>query len=166
MSTIPPLFLGVTLLAAFLASVSIWSPRRTGMKVSALVAACLLLPVAWVAFVELLSRPKPVGLEWLQSQEATVLSSSFAEGKGIYLWLRLDGADEPRAYVMPWDQHAAEELQEASRRGDGGVRMRLPFEPSLDDRAPRFYAMPQPALPPKDGGSRPAADVDALARDA
>jgi hypothetical protein len=28
--------------------------------------------------------------------------------------------------------------------------MRVPFEPSLDDREPRFYALPQPALPPKD----------------
>ena len=28
--------------------------------------------------------------------------------------------------------------------------MRLPFEPSLDDQEPRFYAQPQPALPPKD----------------
>jgi hypothetical protein len=28
--------------------------------------------------------------------------------------------------------------------------MRLPFEPSLDDGEPKFYALPQPALPPKD----------------
>ena len=26
----------------------------------------------------------------------------------------------------------------------------MPFESSLDDREPMFYAMPQPAMPPKD----------------
>jgi len=33
--------------------------------------------------------------------------------------------------------------------------MRLPFEPSLDDREPKFYAMPQPALPPKNLDHQP-----------
>jgi hypothetical protein len=28
--------------------------------------------------------------------------------------------------------------------------MRLPFERSQDDQEPKFYAMPQPQLPPKD----------------
>jgi hypothetical protein len=28
--------------------------------------------------------------------------------------------------------------------------MLLPFEPSLEDRAPMFYAQPQPVPPPKD----------------
>jgi hypothetical protein len=28
--------------------------------------------------------------------------------------------------------------------------MRLPFERSEDDQEPKFYAMPQPAQPPKD----------------
>ena len=28
--------------------------------------------------------------------------------------------------------------------------MRMPFEPSLDELEPRFYALPQQALPPKD----------------
>jgi hypothetical protein len=35
------------------------------------------------------------------------------------------------------------------------LRMRVPFEPSLDGREPKFYAMPQPALPPKDQHSEP-----------
>ena len=50
-------------------------------------------------------------------------------------------------------QARAEELQQALRdagQQGGGVRMRLPFEPSLDDLEPKFYARPQPALPPKD----------------
>ena len=34
--------------------------------------------------------------------------------------------------------------------------MRMPFEPSLDPREPRFYAAPQPALPPKPQQATPA----------
>ena len=47
----------------------------------------------------------------------------------------------------------AEQLQRAMREAaqhGRGVQMRLPFEPSLDDREPKFYARPQQALPPKD----------------
>jgi hypothetical protein len=47
----------------------------------------------------------------------------------------------------------AEQLQAAQRDAEGSqsrIQMRSPFEPSLDDREPKFYAMPQPMLPPKD----------------
>ena len=35
------------------------------------------------------------------------------------------------------------------REQGGGVKMRLPFEPSLDAQEPRFYAPPPPRLPAK-----------------
>ena len=66
---------------------------------------------------------------------------------------QLDGAPEPRAYQLPWSKAEAQQLQKALREaeaGGSGVRMRMPFEPSLDPREPRFYAAPQPAMPPKD----------------
>ena len=56
-------------------------------------------------------------------------------------------------------RNAAEQLQEAARSAaeqQTALRMRMPFEKSLDDRAPRFYALPQPALPPKDRAAPPA----------
>lgn len=34
--------------------------------------------------------------------------------------------------------------------------MRQPFEPTLDRREPKFDALPQPALPPKDDPGGPA----------
>ena len=73
--------------------------------------------------------------------------------RGIFLWLQLDGIEEPRSYVLPWSRELAQQLQDALQEAEereSGVRMRLPFEQSLDDREPRFYALPQPALPPKD----------------
>jgi hypothetical protein len=104
--------------------------------------------------VDLLSRPKPVDLEWwLHAEEATVLGSQIQENQGIHLWLQLPDVAEPRAYVLPWNRDTAERLQQARRAAEqqgGDVRMRLPFEASQDDREPQFYAAPQPALPPKD----------------
>jgi hypothetical protein len=96
-----------------------------------------------------------VALEWWQghAQEATVLGATMREQEAIFLWLALPGVAEPRAYRLPWSRDLAEQLQAAQREAENNrtqVQMRLPFEPSLDDRAPKFYAMPQPQLPPKD----------------
>jgi len=155
MSNVLPLFAITVVLAAALATVSIWAPRRLLVKLTALGLALAFMPAAYGAMVGLLSKPKPASLEWWLSRsgEATVLGSTYQEDEAIYLWLQLDGMVEPRAYVLPWSQDMAEQLQQASREAQEqglGVRMRLPFEPSLDDREPRFYALPQPALPPKD----------------
>lgn len=120
----------------------------------------LFLPAAYAGFLHLLSMPKPVGLEWwhASADEATVLASTLREGDGIYLWLHLNEAPEPRAYVLPWSRDLAEQLQSARREAeenDSQLQMRLPFEPSLDDGEPKFYALPQPALPPKDLDQEP-----------
>jgi len=149
------MFAALAILAGVMASISIWSRRRLWIRLTALVVAVLLLPLSYAAFAQLLSRPKPISLEWWfrQADEATVLGSSIQEGEGIYLWLQFSTLDEPRAYMLPWDRKLAEQLQAALRESEengGQLRMRGPFEPSLDDRDPKFYALPQPALPPKD----------------
>ncbi|MFQ5936558.1 MAG: hypothetical protein ACE5LB_09130 [Acidiferrobacterales bacterium] len=141
-------------LAASLAGISIWSPRPLWLKVSALVAAALFLPVTYIALVELLSRPKPINLEWNHTElaEAAVVGAELREGKNIYLWLRLAGVEEPRAYMLPWDQKLAEQLHGARQQANArntAVRMKRPFMHSQDDRRPLFYALPQPARPPK-----------------
>lgn len=155
MSDIPSLFVVAAVLLCILATHSIWSPRKLRVKVSALFTTLLFLPLAYGAMVLLLSKPKPVHLEWWRTNaaEATVLGSSMREGHGIYLWLQMGDLIEPRSYVLPWNQELAQELQDALREAEengSGVQMRLPFEPSLDNREPRFYALPQPAFPPKD----------------
>ena len=82
-----------------------------------------------------------------------MLGSQMRENEGIYLWLQLAGrrraARLPPA-LGPRPRRAAAEAQREAERNGTGVQMRLPFEPSLDDREPKFYALPQPALPPKD----------------
>lgn len=163
MTDMPYLFALAALLAAVLGSIAVWSPRRLTMKATALCAAGLFMPLGFLGFSDLLSRPKPVSLEWWhgEAKEANVLAGYAQEGKGIYLWLQMPGSGEPRAYELPWTEQMAQQLQDALRdsqaNGGSGVKMRLPFEPTLDAREPKFYAMPQPALPPKDAPSGPMA---------
>jgi hypothetical protein len=150
------LFAALAVLTGVMTSISIWAPRALALKLGALGAAGLFLPAAYLGFAHLLSMPKPVAFEWwhANAEEATVLASTLNEGQAIYLWLQLGDAPEPRAYLLPWSRELAEQLQEARREAEqqgGNVRMRSPFEPSLDDREPKFYALPQPAPPPKDG---------------
>ena len=163
MSNLPHLFALAVVLAAMQTSVAIWAPRGLAVKLAALACAAAFMPVAYAGYSDLLSRPKPVSLEWWQGQakEATVLGSQMREGQSLYVWLQLPGTAEPRAYELPWNQQMAQQLQEAleqAARNGTEARMRLPFEPTLDAREPRFYAMPQPALPPKDL-TRPPAQV-------
>ena len=155
------LFALVAVLAGLVTSIAVWAPRRLWIKLCALGATLLFMPTAYASMMQLLSMPKPVTYEWwhTKASEATVLGSSMQENKGIYLWLQLPDVAEPRAYVLPWSRELAEQLQTAQREAESngsGVQMRLPFEPSLDDREPKFYALPQPALPPKDYDEPPA----------
>jgi hypothetical protein len=142
------------LLAALLANIGIWAPRRLWVKVAAIVAAAAFLPVAYAGLAELLGRPKPMGLEWAgrDLNGAAVLGVQMRDGDAIYLWLGFEGVAEPRSYVLPWDDKTARELHEATRTAEENgtdVRMQLQFESSLDQQQPRFYASPQAQLPPK-----------------
>ena len=122
---VPQYFALLAVVAAALASVAVWSPRRTAVRAGALALAALFLPTAWLALGDLMSRPKPVAFEWWQreAEAATVLAAQLREGDGVYLWLQLDGTLEPRAYRLPWDRQLAEQLEkaqaEAQRNGTG-----------------------------------------------
>jgi hypothetical protein len=160
MSDLVYLFGGAILVAFTLASISIWAPRRVVVRMTAFAVSALFVPLSYVAFAALLSMPKPVGLEWLRAatQEANVLGSTIQEGRAIYVWLQMPGLDEPRAYTLPWSMELAKQLQEARRKAEEqgtGLGMKLPFEHSWDKQEPKFYPLPQPALPPKDAPAAP-----------
>ena len=112
----------------------------------------VLVAVVYGGSAELLGRPKPLSLEWRDVQKAQVLGSSMREDDGIYLWLQLDDGSQPRAYQLPWSMEAAQQLQTATQEGETngtGVEMTMAGESGLDEREPKFYATPQPALPDK-----------------
>ena len=164
MTSLTLLFVLSIALAAGLASAVLWSHHRTTVKIAALTGLICFLPLGYAAYADLLSRPKPVALEWWNrhAEEATVIGQQMREGEGLFLWLQFAGEAEPRAYELPWDDKLAEQLQNAweqAQKDGTGVRMKLPFETSLDQRAPKFYALPQPKLPNKDEQAAPAMRV-------
>ena len=139
------------LLGAFIFSIlpSAGLARRV-LSVSLFVA---LIAVVYSGGLELLGRPKPLRLEWRDASAAQVLGSLPVEGQSIYVWLKLPGVVEPRAYTLPWSIEAAQQLQTATSDAQAngtGVQMAMPFEAGLDDRERKFYAEPQPPLPAKD----------------
>jgi hypothetical protein len=141
-------------LASALASISVWSPRKLWVKASAVGIAALFFVGGYATLADMMSRPKPVSLEWAlrHAAQAKVLGASLREGEAIYLWLEVEGVDEPRAYALPWSLQAAQGLQAAMAQAEAegtGVQMTLPFESGLDDREAKFYAEPQSAPPPK-----------------
>ena len=154
MSELLTLFAVLVGLAAVLVNIALWSPRNIKIKIGALVTMALFLPVAYMSLSEMLSRPKPISIEWSHRHlaEATVLSSHMEEGKAIYLWLGIEDSNEPRAYVLPWNEQMARQLHGARRTAKqtgSRVQMRLPFENSQDRRDQVFYAQPQPPAPAK-----------------
>ena len=108
----------IVLLAAVLASIAAWAPRKTWVRVNALVITLLIMPIGFLQVTEMLSRPKPANYECLRRHvdKVTVLSASFREKQAIYLWVRFDGDTKPRYYSLPWSNRLAENLQESSRK--------------------------------------------------
>jgi len=155
MTALDQTFVLAIMIAAGLTVIAIWSRRKPWIKIGAVAVAALFIPVAYAGFAGLLSKPKPVSLEWARraQADAVVIAATLREGEAIYLWLGFADKTEPRAYVLPWDRRQAEQLQAAMREAENnrsGIRMKLPFARSWDDNEPRFYALPQAADPPKD----------------
>ena len=114
METLSLFFLAMVGIAALLATIAVWAPRRPTTRFLAVAVLALFVPVVYVGVVDLLSRPKPLQHEWFKRHvdEATVLGVSFDEGRAIYLWLQLDSAVEPRFYVLPWQTELAQRLED------------------------------------------------------
>jgi hypothetical protein len=131
-------------------------PRGNAWQRTASAAIYLMLiGVVYAGSVEMLSRPKPLRLEWRSPAKAKVLGATMHEGKAIYVWLQVGDSPEPRSYVLPWNMQMAQQIQDAMRRGHAegtAVEVSSPFgsmEAGTEGAKPRFYAKPQEALPPK-----------------
>lgn len=147
-------FAATAALFALLATIAIWSPRRTPIRVIALAATACLLPLGYVQLTELLSRPKPIDFEWFEREalSAVVLGVSFEEGEAIYLWLQLESSPVPRYYILPWRQELAERLEQAvddaTARGST-VTIATPFSPkALEELGNLNIEIIPPPVPP------------------
>ncbi len=150
------IFAGATVVAAALASIAIWAPRTTPIRVAAVAVAALFIPIAYLDAIELLRKPKPMSFEWFErgADKAMVLGVSFYEGQAIYMWLRLDGAMEPRYSVLPWRQSLAEKLEgavEEALKQRSGVFITKPFaSKGFDDLGDlNVEVVPRPSPPGK-----------------
>ena len=149
------LFTVVLLVVALLATIAIWSQRRTPIRTFAVILTALFVPIGYLGLSELLSQPKPMQHEWFKRNvdEATVLGVSVREDEAIYLWLRLDDSLEPRYYVLPWQQQLAEKLQnlvdEAIRDG-AAVTISDPFSRNAaENLGSNLHIVRPPTLPMK-----------------
>ena len=147
-------FVILVILATGLAGLAIWSRRMLLPKVAAIALSVGLLGLGYGTMVELLSRPKPITAEWSGHDlaEARVIAAELHEDVAIYVWLGIDGEEEPRSYVLPWNAETAQQLSGAMEQAEeegGDVQMRDPFNATPDDADPLFYASPMQPLPPK-----------------
>ena len=150
------LFAAAVGVAALLAAIAIWSPRATWIRVTALLVTALIMPLAYAQMTTLLSKPKPLDFAWFERnvERAAVLGVSLSEGKAIYLWLQLDGVAEPRYYVLPWRQRAAENLEDTvdgALNSRSGVMLERPFSRrAFEDLGQlNLKIVPPPVLPQK-----------------
>jgi len=148
-------FVLATALTAVLASIAIWSPRSLPLKIGALICATAFLPLGYFGLNDILSRPKPVLLETVHKdiEQVQVLSSIMKENEAIYLWLQLPEVEEPRSYELPWSEETAKQLHKAQQDAEQTgteVKMKKPFEKTMDTEDPVFYAAPQAPPPMKD----------------
>ena len=144
-------------------AIAIWTPRKTWIRAGAVLTTVLFVPIAYATLTVLLSKPKPVSMEWFErnAERATVLGASLDEGKAIYLWLLLEGSKEPRFYVLPWQQQTAEQLEdtlESAIKSRSEVILKDPFTKrsnqetsslSIEIKPPPTLPLKPPQLPPR-----------------
>lgn len=146
-------------LASAIAAVTLSAPRALWLKVGAIATAGVLMVAIYLGLNGMMSRPKPMSLEWYRAsaEDANVIAATMIEGEAIYLWLRVPQDSEPRSYRMPWSEEAARQLAEAQHAAESNgreVMMRKPFQSMQGAERPIFYPEPQPPLPAKQADGR------------
>lgn len=144
------------------ASLAIWARGASRARGLAVLAFVLATPVSGAALASALGWAIPYwpGITVPAGKHA-IVGVKMVEGEAIYILLDIAGG-EPRYYRLPWSIETAQKLQGAMEGAgeDGEVGVRTPpFDPSLDELEPLFYAHPQPALPEK-GMQEPAPHFD------
>ena len=148
-------FVAAIAVAATLATLAIWAPRKPLIRFIALGVTVLFIPIAYLQLSEMLARPKPIAFEWFRRnvEQAQLLGASFDEGRAIYLWLRVDQDVEPRFYVMPWRQEVAEKLEDVidnALRNNSTIILKKPFiRKFMEDLGDLNANIVPPPLPPQ-----------------
>lgn len=148
-------FAATIAVAALLAIIAIWAPRRPIVRFSALAATILIIPLGYIQLTEMLARPKPIEFEWFRKdvEQAQLLGVSLDEGRAIYMWLRIDKDIEPRYYKLPWKQQVAEKLEDLidnALRHHSTIILKKPFiREFMEDLGDLNANIVPPPLPPQ-----------------
>tara|TARA_Y100001954_G_C15352805_1_gene380126 strand:- start:7 stop:549 length:543 start_codon:yes stop_codon:yes gene_type:complete len=148
-------FFVITILIASIVSISFWSRKKVKIKVLTLFFGAISFIFLYGTLLEILSRPKPKGLELLNryANELTLLHVNWVEGEAIYLLVQLDNSVEPRLYKFPWNAAQAQEFDEVLSEGrENGQEVKIanPFYSSnTEERDTITYVAPVKPLPPK-----------------
>jgi hypothetical protein len=149
------IFVTTVAVAALLATIAIWAPRRPRVRFTALIATVLFIPLGYLQLTEMLARPKPISFEWFRKdvEQAQLLGASLDEGRAIYLWLRVDQDIEPRYYVLPWKQEVAQKLEDLidnATRNNATIVLKQPFiRKFMEDMGDLNANIVPPPLPPQ-----------------
>lgn len=143
-----PHLITATCLITLTCIIAIKGNSKTEHKWYAVLFVALFIPATFLAYNDLLSRPKPISLEWASTESATVISAVTIEDEAIWLWLQSD--DGPRSYVMPWSETKARELHEAQRQARESGQDLIVDKPFGDSEGDiKFYPKPIQPLPEK-----------------
>ena len=137
-------------LALVLALNAVFLPSSSMRRLGSTAAFLGVLAITFVAYTELLGRPRPdTWTFWhTQSAQSVVLYAGLKEGQAIYLYVQLPNEDKPLSIELPWNEEVANKLQEAingNERDGGEIMMDFPFQRSWEDRLPpNIYNRPPP----------------------
>ena len=151
--SVPFLYAVSLALCVTLAALAIWS-RTLWPRIGAVALLLCFVPVGLGGLAALTGEPRRANLEWLARnvEDIEVRGFDLREGIAIFVYATVPGYDRPQSYEFPWSTPQAEQLQDAAAKAEaegGTLRLRRPFDSSLDEMPPVFYSDPPEALPEK-----------------
>lgn len=143
------LLVAVVVFGLGLALIALRRASSAGVRILVLALFAGLGTAAAVGGERILGNARPVGLDMVRGRdEARVVYAHAVRGVGIFLLV--SPGEIPVYYRLPWQEGTAKQLRDALEEAERGqATLMFRFEPSLERREPRFYAMPPPPMPDK-----------------
>ena len=132
----------------------IWSRKETVYRFLSIIIAVMALPFAAVNLAFTLGWAVPAfPMITAPPGEYDILGAKIIDQKAIYLFL--DTGNEPRNYMMFWDQKFANDLQKALNRNLEGLQLLIPYEFSWNTNKNKLKELPPPKFLPDKPNQRP-----------
>jgi hypothetical protein len=144
-------FLASSLIWFIIGCVGAWWLKLIMMAITATLSV-----LEWQEIDNAFGYPKQSTLAALNGKEAVLYHMVIKEPEAIYLWMKVDGDDDLRAYQLPYTRSLAKQQQDDGSDTDPvHIRFGAPKKIGSDgigamvDGAKEFYVLPPPLQPPK-----------------